>query len=55
MPSAETNGRSGAESAADEAVPGGAAARVEALIENMGRRISDASPTAPHSPKASPR
>lgn len=55
VPSAETNGRSGAdnkddleaESAADEAVPGGAAARVEALIENMGWRISVASPHRP--------
>ncbi|MEU3614406.1 MerR family transcriptional regulator [Streptomyces sp. NPDC006872] len=55
VPSAETNRRSGAdnkdgpeaESAADEAVPGGAAARVEALIENMGWRISDASPHRP--------
>ncbi|MEV7889588.1 MerR family transcriptional regulator [Streptomyces sp. NPDC002817] len=55
VPSAETNGRSGtdnkddpgAESAADEAVPGAAAARVEALIENMGWRISDASPHRP--------
>ncbi|MEU1193311.1 MerR family transcriptional regulator [Streptomyces sp. NPDC005859] len=55
VPSAETNGRNstdnkdgpGAESAADEAVPDGAAARVEALIENMGWRISDASPHRP--------
>ncbi|WP_435810341.1 MerR family transcriptional regulator [Streptomyces mirabilis] len=55
VPSAETNGKSGAdnedgpgaESAADEAVPGGAAARVEALIENMGWQISDASPHRP--------
>ncbi|WP_405622889.1 MerR family transcriptional regulator [Streptomyces sp. NBC_00076] len=55
VPSAETNGKNGAdneggpgaESAADEAVPGGAAARVEALIENMGWQISDASPHRP--------
>lgn len=55
VPSAEANGKhgagnedgAGAESAADEAVPGGAAARVDALIENMGWQISDASPHRP--------
>ncbi|MGP4005616.1 MerR family transcriptional regulator [Streptomyces sp. 4N124] len=55
VPSAETNGKGGAdnedgpgaESAADEAVPGAAAARVQALIETMGWRISDASPHRP--------
>ncbi|WP_329244940.1 MerR family transcriptional regulator [Streptomyces sp. NBC_01478] len=55
VPSAETHGKSGAdnedspgaENTADEAVPGGAATRVEALIENMGWRISDASPHRP--------
>ena len=49
---ADTSGKDGEdddepESAADEAVPGGAAARVEALIENMGWQISDASPHRP--------
>ncbi|GCB44921.1 MerR family transcriptional regulator [Streptomyces sp. NL15-2K] len=49
---ADTNAKDGEdddgpEGAADEAVPGGAAARVEALIENMGRQISDASPHRP--------
>ncbi|MCX5328838.1 MerR family transcriptional regulator [Streptomyces sp. NBC_00140] len=58
VPSAETedtNGKSGAddedgagpEGADDEAAPCGAAARVEALIENMGWQISDASPHRP--------
>lgn len=49
VPSAETSGKDGEdhESAADEAASGGAAARVEALIENMGRQISDASPHRP--------
>ncbi|MEV0220077.1 MerR family transcriptional regulator [Streptomyces sp. NPDC050704] len=73
VPSAETNGKGGAdnansadgadsadnagnadnadgagpEGAADESVAGGAAARVEALIENMGWQISDASPHRP--------
>ncbi|MFD9316447.1 MerR family transcriptional regulator [Streptomyces sp. NPDC060053] len=54
VPSAETNGKSGADNedgpgaeSADEAVPGGTAARVDALIENMGWRISDASPHRP--------
>jgi DNA-binding transcriptional MerR regulator len=37
----------GLRSTTDEAVPGGAAARVEALIENMGWQISDASPHRP--------
>ncbi|MFM9707662.1 MerR family transcriptional regulator [Streptomyces galilaeus] len=55
VPSAETNGEGGAdsedgpgaESAAGAAVAGAAAARVEALIENMGWRISEVSPHRP--------
>ncbi|MDQ0596540.1 DNA-binding transcriptional MerR regulator [Streptomyces canus] len=37
----------GPDSAAGEVAPAGAAARVEALIENMGWQISDASPHRP--------
>lgn len=37
----------GPDSAADEAVSGAAAARVEALIEDMGWEISEASPHRP--------
>ncbi|MDX2692249.1 MerR family transcriptional regulator [Streptomyces ipomoeae] len=49
VPSAETSGKDGEdhEGAADGAASGGAVARVEALIENMGWRISDASPHRP--------
>lgn len=54
VPSAETggsgkNGRDdgGPEGVADEEASGGAAARIEALIENMGWQISDASPHRP--------
>lgn len=55
VPSAETSGKDGegreggegGEGSADEAASGGAAARVEALIENMGWQISDASPHRP--------
>ncbi|GHD03280.1 transcriptional regulator [Streptomyces violarus] len=49
VPSAETSRKDGEdrERAADEAASGGAAARVEALIENMGWQISDASPHRP--------
>ncbi|WP_405479599.1 MerR family transcriptional regulator [Streptomyces sp. NBC_00009] len=49
VPSAETSGKDGEdhEGAADEAASGGAAARVEALIENMGWQISGASPHRP--------
>ncbi|WP_063757835.1 MerR family transcriptional regulator [Streptomyces fulvoviolaceus] len=49
VPSAETSGKEGEDraGAADEAASGGAAARVEALIENMGWQISDASPHRP--------
>ncbi|WP_327430304.1 MerR family transcriptional regulator [Streptomyces sp. NBC_01236] len=49
VPSAETSGKDGEdrEGAADEAASGGAAARVEALIENMGWQISEASPHRP--------
>ncbi|MFD3501222.1 MerR family transcriptional regulator [Streptomyces sp. NPDC058678] len=55
VPSAETNGKNGEvgedgagpENAADESVRGGAAARVEALIESVGWQISDASPHRP--------
>ncbi|MES5823747.1 MerR family transcriptional regulator [Streptomyces sp. RG80] len=49
VPSAETDGSGGGgpEGAADEEVPGGAAARVEALIEDMGWQISDGSPHRP--------
>ncbi|GGS36784.1 MerR family transcriptional regulator [Streptomyces violaceus] len=49
VPSAETSRKDGEdrEGAADEAASGGAAARVEALIENMGWQISDASPHRP--------
>jgi DNA-binding transcriptional MerR regulator len=58
VPSAETedpNGKHGSDdedgagpdSAVGEVAPGGAAARVEALIENMGWQISDASPHRP--------
>ena len=54
VPSAETNGKNSAANAdgpgaesADETEPGGTGARVDALIENMGWRISDASPHRP--------
>lgn len=50
VPRAETSGQGGGEDhegAADDAASGGAVARVEALIENMGWRISDASPHRP--------
>ncbi|MEU1276386.1 MerR family transcriptional regulator [Streptomyces sp. NPDC005799] len=49
VPSAETSGRDGEDhgGAADEPEAGGAVARVEALIDNMGWRISDASPHRP--------
>ncbi|AZP15060.1 MerR family transcriptional regulator [Streptomyces aquilus] len=49
VPSAETNeGKGeGPEGGVDEAASCGAAARVEALIENMGWQISDASPHRP--------
>ncbi|MEW2299675.1 MerR family transcriptional regulator [Streptomyces sp. NPDC006655] len=49
VPSAETNDQKGGEreGVADEGVSGGAGARVEALIENMGWQISDASPHRP--------
>lgn len=49
VPSAETHDKKDEEpeGAADEAVSCGAAARVEALIENMGWQISDASPHRP--------
>ncbi|MCD9879993.1 MerR family transcriptional regulator [Streptomyces guryensis] len=57
VPAAETSGKDGKDGARrDEEEPGGAAgeaasagagARVEALIENMGWRISDASPHRP--------
>lgn len=49
VPAAATRGRGGEgpEGAVEEAAPGGAAARVEALIESMGWRISDASPHRP--------
>ncbi|MET9970362.1 hypothetical protein ABZZ80_31730 [Streptomyces sp. NPDC006356] len=45
----------GAGGAVDEAASCGAAARVEALIENMGWQISDASPPVRHSPGVSRR
>jgi DNA-binding transcriptional MerR regulator len=49
VPSAEASGKDGEdhERAAGRAASGGAAARVEALIENMGWRISEASPHRP--------
>ncbi|MFI1030641.1 MerR family transcriptional regulator [Streptomyces sp. NPDC020951] len=52
VPSAETDGKNSADNEdgaerAYEAVPGGTAARVDALIESMGWRISDASPHRP--------
>lgn len=49
VPSAETNDKKGGEreGVADEGVFGGASTRVEALIENMGWQISDASPHRP--------
>lgn len=49
VPSAETSGKDGEdhEVAAGAAATGGAAARVETLIENMGWQISDASPHRP--------
>jgi len=49
VPSAETSGKDGEdhEGVAHEAASVGAVARVEALIENMGWQISDASPHRP--------